>query len=489
MKETLNRGRTDGRARGGEETPSLPLILALAAYQGAWKAVLGPLSLLARLDLRLRSRGRSPGALHRLGLPERLGLGEKEGGPVDRGTVDCGPLDRGTVDHGPVNRGTVDRGPLGTEPVLPKDGAIWFHCASLGEAKGLAALARHLLAQPGFAGVPAQFTCCTASGLDFLARSFAEEPGRPGHRSVTLAPFDEARLLRTFLRRRRIRAAVFYEFELWPGALAACRSLGIPMALVSGRLPAAGTRTLSRYHRLGLLRHLLSHLDYVQAQGEAEAGRFGPELPSACRLEAGADFKWLHYLRPSPSPRPSSPSAADVAPPRGLAFLSLHLRELEILLPVLSLLARGNLPMTVFPRYPSEITAFRRLLAPAGFVSGSAGTEGRLLLVDSFGRVPSLLPGHLACFVGASFLPLGGHNPWEPFMAGCFVLMGPHHHKQASAVSALKEAGFLQILQRPADLLAFEAVRPPNPEDRERLRAAFFSRAEEAALRLGRYLR
>jgi len=67
-----------------------------------------------------------------------------------------------------------------------------------------------------------------------------------------------------------------------------------------------------------------------------------------------------------------------------------------------------------------------------------------VFVIDTLGEMARFLPGIDAVFVGGSLQPVGGHNVWEPAMAGIPVLVGPHTANFAESVAALHAAGALQ---------------------------------------------
>lgn len=348
----------------------------------------------------------------------------------------------------------TDPGPRAGEGERP----LWMHCASLGEAKGLWVLADSL--PPG---LPLLLTASTAAGAAYL-RDRCAGAGLP-RRRARIAPLDHPELIEAFLDRGRIRGLCLYELELWPSALAACAARGLPVALASGRL---SERAWRRYGAWGTW--MLRRLDgfaWILAQSEADAGRFS--AASSAPVRVGADLKTLAF----------PPARAGAGGPRSrFGFLSLHYRELRLLLPILpALQARGGI--LVFPRHPREFAAFRKALSPLGFVSGRADADAPFVLVDALGRVADLLPLCHTVFVGGSLFPPGCHNLWEPLAAGARIVIGPHYRSQAPVAEALLARGLAVVAAKPRDLAAL----PPLSPDAAAAGSAFAASARSAAER------
>jgi 3-deoxy-D-manno-octulosonic-acid transferase len=327
---------------------------------------------------------------------------------------------------------------------------LWMHCASLGEAKGLWALAGSLPPD-----LPVLLTASTASGADFLGRACADSGAA---RRARIAPLDHPRLLGDFLAGGRIRGLLSYEVELWPHALDACARLGLPAALAAGRLTPEALRAYRRFG--GAAFRLLDGLAWIDAQSSADAARFA--YAAAAPIHAGGDYKALASLpvgipsgTATPGPAHPGPGRREVAHREaarpGFAFVSLHLAELRRLSPALQALADRH-EVLIFPRRPEEMAAFAAALEPMGFARFSARPESRRLLVDAFGQVGALLPRCHTAFVGGSLVPLGCHNLWEPLAAGCRILFGPDYRHQRALAALLLARGLASIVEGPGDL-------------------------------------
>jgi 3-deoxy-D-manno-octulosonic-acid transferase len=313
---------------------------------------------------------------------------------------------------------------------------LWLHCASLGEAKGLWALARALPPD-----APLLLTAATAAGADYLARRCAAG----GSRRARLAPLDHPGLIDAFLERGGIRGLCLYEAELWPNALEACARRGLPAVLVAGRLTPEAS---GRYRRFGgAALGLLARLAWIEAQSGGDRARF--EAAIGAPVFAGGDPKALAFL-PEALPRPG--------PRSGFAFVSLHLPELRRLLPILPVLQDRH-DLIVFPRRPGEMEAFAAALEPLGFARASRRPAARHLLVDGFGQVMARLPHCHTAFVGGSLVRRGCHNLWEPLAAGCRILFGPDYRLQRALAETLMAHGLARVIADPRELGAL----PPPP--------------------------
>jgi 3-deoxy-D-manno-octulosonic-acid transferase len=309
----------------------------------------------------------------------------------------------------------------------------WLHCASLGEAKGIWALAQRL----DFPG-RVLLTANTAAGLAFLRERCR---GREGMRA-SVAPFDHPALVGRFLKAQGVRILCLYEVEWWPHYILSCHRLGIPVVLASARLPA---KPLAR----GPWSGLLGTLSWIQTQSDADTSRFRSltEAP----VETGFDFKAAHYLEGAPL-RPAAVRAR-------FAFMSLHWKELLFFLPVMPGLMR-RFPIAVFPRHLRELARFRRALEPLGFLLHSQSPSSRHVLVDALGKVGDMLPECHSAFVGGSLVKDGCHNLWEPLAAGLKIHFGPLHENQQPLAGLLLGNGLAEVVETAEQT---EGWREPGP--------------------------
>ena len=273
---------------------------------------------------------------------------------------------------------------------------------------------------------------------------------------MRMAPLDHPEPVRRFLDRHRVLALILYEVELWPGMIRAASGRGLPVMQVSARMTP---RALARYRLLrGTWSSLLDRLDWIQAQGPGDAER----IRSLTRtpVASGADFKLARHRQSA-----AMAAAAPAIRPdrRRFAFLSLHLRELRWFLPELPRLME-RFPITVLPRRPEEMAAFRRLLVPMGFALHGREPSARHVLVDSLGRVGEVLPACGSAFVGGSLVPAGCHTLWEPLLAGLRIYFGPSTHNQEPLAGRLVAEG---VAERVTGRAQVREWREPDPETAE----------------------
>ena len=389
---------------------------------------------------------------------------------------------------------------LGQRPLVP-DGenrpVIWFHCASVGEATGLAAVIG------GFAkrhpGYQVLVTTITETGLDYARKHV------PQARYFGLAPLDAPFIVRPVFRRVRPRALVLLEGELWPGMLGAAAAHDCPVALVNGRM---SDRSLARNRFVKpLFRHMLRQLAVVGVQHALDGERFIAFGAVPGRVRVTGNVK--------------SDLAADQKDP-GREALRLELglsasepvimagcpRPVEEERAVLAAFVRvrerySDVKMIWAPRHLRRIPPAEQMLKAAGLqfarrtrMDGARGVGGHdgggdmdgtgdplatgdpvsshldVIILDTMGELAVMYAAADMAYVGATLVPLGGHNLLEPAACGIPVLFGPHTENVRASAAALLRTGGGRVVHDGDELAREWLGLLDDPEKRAQVGAA-----------------
>ncbi len=151
---------------------------------------------------------------------------------------------------------------------------LWLHAVSVGEVLQLRSVMHELIA----ARSDWEFviTTTTRTGLEVAKKEF------PQH-TVCYCPLDFSWAVRRAILRIRPSAIVLVELELWPNLILAADRLGVPLALINGRVSAKSFRGYRRVRPL--LRSLLQRFVLLAAQNDEYAERL---------LDLGAPRDRLH---------------------------------------------------------------------------------------------------------------------------------------------------------------------------------------------------
>ncbi|MBE1298011.1 MAG: 3-deoxy-D-manno-octulosonic acid transferase [Rhodobacteraceae bacterium] len=315
---------------------------------------------------------------------------------------------------------------------------IWFHGASVGESLAAITLINRLAER-----LPdARFllTSGTATSAQMAEKRL---PDRAIHR---FAPLDATGPVSRFLAYWRPDAGIFVESELWPVTLAEARKAGTRLALVNARLSA---RSLDSWRkRAATAGFILSRFDLLLSQNEQMAqdlislGADPARVLPGGNLKAGAaplpvDQTALEPLRQAIEDRPVWIAS------------STHEGEEETVLKAHKTLLQRHpgLCLVLIPRHPERADEVSALIEAANLISArrSAGAaltpKTQVYLADTLGELGTFYALSPIVFLGGSFLPIGGHNPFEVASAGAAVITGPGTSNFAETFPPLIAAG------------------------------------------------
>jgi len=313
---------------------------------------------------------------------------------------------------------------------------IWVHAASVGEALAAEPLLREL--RDRYPGVPRLLSTTTATGRE-VART------RLPIDAAILLPVDPVGIVDRVMRRLRPSALVIIETEIWPGLIRAARRTGVPRLIVSGRISERAAR---RYEWIRwLTRAVFAQVDGFAMQSAADATRIVALGAPVERVEIVGNLK---FARSDLGVAPAGARSLAIGERPVLIAASTHPGEEHLALDACGPLwaAHPTLLLVVAPRRPERFDEVARLVAATGrgharrtALSGGVPADAQVLVLDTVGELPALLPAARAVFVGGTVARVGGHNVTEPALCGKPVAFGPHTSNVAVWAEALLSSG------------------------------------------------
>ncbi|MFB9145528.1 lipid IV(A) 3-deoxy-D-manno-octulosonic acid transferase [Halomonas alkalicola] len=360
---------------------------------------------------------------------------------------------------------------LGRIPETPPgEPMLWLHCASVGEVLAARPLIEALLAR--YPGHRLTLTTMTATGAErALALAASRDDGRLVHRFV---PLDFPAAAARFVERLRPELALFFETELWPNLLHACRRRGVPVAVINGRL---SPRAFRGYRRLRpLMGEALACVDWLAAKSAADGERFRAlgmaakhtAVVGSLKFDIAIDdkaFEVSEGLRTRLGERPVW-VAGSTHEGEEAALLAAHARLCE---------RRPEALLVLVPRHPQRFDEVAMLCEQAGMPLARRSRDEwptattAVYLGDTMGELLALYGAGDLAFVGGSLVPIGGHNLLEPAALGVPVLTGPALANFAEVAEVLREAEALVEAADEAALAAALAALFADPTERRRL--------------------
>jgi 3-deoxy-D-manno-octulosonic-acid transferase len=358
-------------------------------------------------------------------------------------------------------------GRLGSVPQALREYArgrrvIWLHAVSVGEIIA----AGRLIAELENA-LPGHRVCISTTTL--TGHTLARQ--RFGSERVFYFPLDFAFIVRRYLRALAPEMVILVETEFWPNLLLQCARRHVPVAVVNARI---SDRSLPRYRRLrGLWRPLLEKIALFCAQSEEDAARLRTIGAPAERVRVLGNLKF--------DIRSAAGEAAFVVELRAqlsadakvlVCGSTMEAEEPALLdcLPALKAAAPG-LVCILAPRHPERFSAVAQLLEQRGvaftrrsqWASQTAQPLAGVLLLDTVGELASVYALADVAFVGGSLVNAGGHNPLEPAQFGVPVVMGESYENFRGIVSAMRDAGGIEIVARAALCATLTALLTDAP--------------------------
>jgi 3-deoxy-D-manno-octulosonic-acid transferase len=131
--------------------------------------------------------------------------------------------------------------------------------------------------------------------------------------------------------------------------------------------------------------------------------------------------------------------------------------------------AQPQLRVVVAPRHKEKFGYFAERLEAARlpFQLRSSGTYDRsraVVVLDQFGELAQAYEGATLSFIGASLIPLGGHNPLEAAAWGSYVVTGPSFDTYQPLIEELVQRGAGEVIRSAEDIerVVGEVVSTPN---------------------------
>ena len=335
--------------------------------------------------------------------------------------------------NGPMHRFPERSGkPSQSRPDGP---LIWLHAVSVGEFLSVLDLVCDLTRD----GTQLLVTTTTSTAAELAEQRL---PKGVVHQ---FSPVDTPTATRRFLDHWRPNLAVFVESEIWPNQIVSAQKRGIPLALINARL---SDRSLKSWQKNPKTAHaLLSRFSRILCQTDATRDALRGLSHGDVSVETTGDMK---------AAAAALPYDAEEAVRLGMTFKgrplwvasSTHEGEEEHVSAAHALVRQQdeNTLLILVPRHPERGDAVETLLAQDGWrvARRSRGEvitpETQVYLADTLGETG--LWYHLApiVFVGGSFTPVGGHNPYEPAHFGCAILHGPLYANFALAYEGMQTA-------------------------------------------------
>ena len=306
------------------------------------------------------------------------------------------------------------------------------HAVSLGEVNAAARLVREL----SDLGLDVICSSTTSSGL---------EQSRELHpfANHVVWPLDITFCCNKWLDIVKPNVLVLVELEVWPTLIAVAKKRGIPVIVVNGRL---SDRSLRKARRLRpLLRDGYDNLTKVFTQSDADRDRFSRMGVHSSRLSVCPNLKWE---RPALETADIDAIRLDLRIDSSrplILFASSAIEEHRLFAESVP----PNCQVVIAPRRPEwfqDASDVFRLFGAKTRLRTDANGAGDTIVLNTLGELDLVFALADIVVMGRSFGNRHGSDPMGPAAAGKAILIGPMHEDFRPAVSALQNAGALEVV-------------------------------------------
>lgn len=307
----------------------------------------------------------------------------------------------------------------------PRQGhpVIWVHAVSVGETNATRPLIRAILDQ--WPDCDILLTHMTPTGREAGQKIVQMAPDRIRQ---CFLPYDAGFAVRKFLKQTRPSMGLLMETEVWPTVLEEAHSLGIPMALVNGRLSEKSYNQAMRVP--DLMKKAMGRFNAVCAQAESDAERFRamgtvePVITGSLKFDIKAPKEALSLAHRWKS-RMKNPV---------VMFASTRDGEEALIIEALKTRAKSDVTYLLVPRHPQRFGEVEEMLKNSGLKYQKRSEladvtdireDTQVILGDSMGEMFFYCALSDITLMGGSFKPFGCQNVIEPASVGVPVIVGP----------------------------------------------------------------
>ncbi|WP_428056653.1 3-deoxy-D-manno-octulosonic acid transferase [Candidatus Avelusimicrobium alvi] len=340
---------------------------------------------------------------------------------------------RGLLKH--LTQELKERFGLEEEGEIPQ-GAVWIHCASVGEVMSMKEMIARLKT---FYKRDILVTTTTEAGKETALKN-------PQIAKALLAPLDFYPSCKRFIRLAKPHRLFIVEREIWPNMLEAAHNAGVPAALINGRISAKSARAYKWVRPL--FKRVLGTLSFAALQTKDAAARYESLGVKADKIFVCGNVKYDTLNdRPAKTAEVNKLLAALGWSGKQILVLgSTHPAEETMLLRAAPELIKKGVKIIFAPRHLERKPEIEITLRQSGlhhaFVSQKEFDKNTdVLCADVMGLLQSLYACAALTFVGGSVVPRGAHNLLEPAILSKTVLFGKYFYNTPLTAQALLECG------------------------------------------------
>ena len=347
----------------------------------------------------------------------------------------------------------------------PTGNLIWFHAASVGESLSLVELIKRIsYSQPDYNFLITTGTITSAKLI--LSRL----PSNAVHQYI---PVDTPKAVEKFLDRWRPSLAIWTESEFWPNLISFTSARDIPMILINARISEKSYRRWRFFKKS--LKNLIEKFNYSLIQDEKTVKYFSKIGISSNNFELTGTLKEGSAALPHSEIEQVEISKQILNRPVWLAA-STHEGEEKLIAAAHRHASKASqgLLLIIVPRHPERGLEIASILTKENFKiclrskKDKISSDTQIYIADTLGELGLWYRIAPVSFVGGSFVPIGGHNPFEPAALGSAILHGPYVENFKEIYNRLNVAGAAVKIEEASEL-GVKLIETLSPENAAKL--------------------
>ena len=347
----------------------------------------------------------------------------------------------------------------------PTGNLIWFHAASVGESLSLVELIKRISSsQPDYNFLITTGTITSAKLI--LSRL----PSNAVHQYI---PVDTPKAVEKFLDRWRPSLAIWTESEFWPNLISFTSARDIPMILINARISEKSYRRWRFFKKS--LKNLIEKFNYSLIQDEKTVKYFSKIGISSDNFELTGTLKEGSAALPYSETEQVEISKQILNRPVWLAA-STHEGEEKLIAAAHRHASKASqgLLLIIVPRHPERGLEIASILTKENFKiclrskKDKISSDTQIYIADTLGELGLWYRVAPVSFVGGSFVPIGGHNPFEPAALGSAILHGPYVENFKEIYNRLNVAGAAVKIEEASEL-GVKLIETLSPENAAKL--------------------
>lgn len=317
---------------------------------------------------------------------------------------------------------------------------VWVHAVSLGEVVAVTPLVERMLAK----NLRVLITTMTPTGSQQVLARFKSQVS---HQYV---PYDLPMCLKQFFKQAQPKIGIIMETELWPNMVHQANLAHIPLVLVNARL---SDKAFTHYYPVRrFLKAMLNGFTWIGTQSALDTERYQALGASQSKVMMLGNMKFdVSIPQINQSELDQLKAAWGTHRPVWIAASTHEDEELQLLAQLARIKkAIPNILLVLVPRRPERFQDVYALVIQQGWKVGlrsqpqSIQTDNDVVVIDSMGELMQCYRLSDYAFVGASLVPIGGHNVLEPIAMQVPVFCGPYMQNSKSICADLVKNQALQ---------------------------------------------